>query len=144
MEKENNKFENKDQEMVEININSQFKVGESSVFTGGTQTSSKINWWKIPVTRIHNRKTLNKHQQTQSAKLLAFDNQNISVWKLYYSLATRHEIFIMVIAGLGSLGAGISMPMFAILFTFRTISGFGPTNTLAEVSTTLSLMSEIF
>ena len=73
-------------------------------------------------------------------KLLHFEKQDISVFKLYFSLSERTDIILMIFATLGSLGAGVSMPMFSILFG-RTFSGYGPkSNSAASFSSTIDVM----
>jgi len=56
-------------------------------------------------------------------RLLQFEQQPVSIFKLYYALCEKKDFLFMVIGTIGSLGAGVSMPLFAIIFG-RTLSGF--------------------
>ena len=48
----------------------------------------------------------------------------VGVLKLYYYLSNRYDVFLMCLGALGSCGAGISQPLFAVLFG-STLSGYG-------------------
>jgi hypothetical protein len=64
--------------------------------------------------------------------------KSVSIFTLLYSEATCKEYFIMIIGLLGSMGAGCSLPLFAILFG-DTINNLGPRNNgLANFQATIS------
>lgn len=65
---------------------------------------------------------------TKSKKnLLIGEGKPVGVFKLYYALSDRLDIFFMIIATLGSMGSGVAMPLFAILFG-GAISNLGNLN----------------
>jgi ATP-binding cassette subfamily B (MDR/TAP) protein 1 len=60
---------------------------------------------------------------------LQFDPRKISFFELYSILSTKFDIFLTILAILGSIGAGMSVPLFSILIG-RTLSEYGPKQNL--------------
>jgi ATP-binding cassette subfamily B (MDR/TAP) protein 1 len=77
-------------------------------------------------THSHEEKKNNIQELTDKKgvnRLLQFEQQHVSIFKLYYALSEKKDFLFMLIGTIGSLGAGVSMPLFAILFG-RTLSGY--------------------
>lgn len=51
-----------------------------------------------------------------------------SFWKLQYSLMKRFDVFVIIIATIGSICMGLTMPLFSIMFG-GTINTFGASST---------------
>lgn len=59
------------------------------------------------------------------------------IFELYFKFATKTDSILIVLAMIGSVGSGLSMPVFSLLFG-STISGIGPANSLDSLTESIN------
>ena len=78
-------------------------------------------------------------------KNLLFDLKEISTWQLMCHLSEKLDIICMILATIGSLGGGISMPIIAYLSgdMFSTIGDTDPNAYSSALETTISIKNDL-
>ena len=111
------------------------------------KSEENLNQEKIEIPELEEEKEEeNKEEEDkeidQGAKSnLMFEQKSISIFKLYCHISNSPEVFFMIIASIGSLGAGLAGPLMSYLFG-DLINDFSGTQTMTESSNVDELMDQ--
>ena len=124
------------------NINGNKKEGVNSY---NSETNLNRENQEIPPLEDDNEED-NKDEedkgQDQGAKSnLMFEQKNISIFKLYCHISNAPEVWFMILASIGSLGAGLAGPLMSYLFG-DLINDFSGTQTITESTNMDELMDQ--
>jgi ATP-binding cassette subfamily B (MDR/TAP) protein 1 len=78
---------------------------------------------------VNNQREVERQQKSEKIKLKEEEHikkgKPVSIFQLLYSETTTKEYILLIIAALSSMGIGLSMPLFSLIFG-NTINTFGP------------------
>ena len=129
----------------ENNSNNENKYKEEKIDNKNSETNlNKEEKIEIPELEEENEEE-NKEEEKeveQGAKSnLMFELKSISVFKLYCHISNTPEVIFMIIASIGSLGAGLAGPLMSYLFG-DLINDFSGTQTMTDSTNVDELMDQ--
>ena len=84
-----------------------------------------------------NQPKLEEKEKSKEKQILIGSGKPVGVFELYFKFANKTDIILIILAMIGSVGSGLSMPIFSLLFG-STISFIGPTNSLEEITDSIN------
>ena len=84
-------------------------------------------------------KELTDKKQEEKKKLYIGSGKPVGIFDLYFKFSTKTDYILIFLAMLGSLGSGVAMPLFSILFG-GTISEYGPKNDAKSLEDSINSM----